>query len=60
MRNPTIDPENGDWRKIAEQASAETNPSKMTILVRELSAALDREESASLQLQRPRSANIGT
>jgi len=55
-----IDLENGDWRKIAEEASAETNPSKMMILVRELCAALDREGSASPQLRSPRSANIGT
>jgi hypothetical protein len=39
-----IDLENRDWRQIAEQASTETNPSKMMILVRQLCEALDREK----------------
>ena len=40
-----VDLANGEWRQIAEQASAETNPAKMMILVRQLCAELDREES---------------
>jgi hypothetical protein len=38
-----IDLETGDWRVIAEQASAEINPAKMLILVHEL-CQLDRED----------------
>jgi hypothetical protein len=42
-----VDLENGDWRQIAEQASSETNPSKMMILVRQLCDALDRERGVT-------------
>jgi hypothetical protein len=40
-----VDLESGAWREIAEQASAETNPAKMMILVRQLCMELDKEES---------------
>jgi hypothetical protein len=39
-----INQETGDWRRIAEQASAEINPAKMLILVHQLCRELDRED----------------
>jgi len=33
----------GGWRPIAEQASKETDPQKLTILIGKLCRALDRE-----------------
>ncbi len=42
-----VDLERGAWREIAEQASAETNPAKMRILVRQLCMELEKEESAT-------------
>jgi hypothetical protein len=38
-----VDLDNGKWRAIAEQASAEENPAKMMLLVEQLCAELDRE-----------------
>jgi hypothetical protein len=38
-----VDLNKGDWRAIAEQASAEENPAKMMLLVEQLCAELDRE-----------------
>jgi hypothetical protein len=40
---PMVDLNKGDWRAIAEQASAEENPAKMMLLVEQLCAELDRE-----------------
>jgi hypothetical protein len=51
-----VDLENGDWRAIAEQASAETNPSKMMILVRQLCAELDREQNVTSATENVRSS----
>ena len=42
-----VDLENGNWRAIAEQASAEENPGKMMLLVEQLCAELDREANLS-------------
>jgi hypothetical protein len=36
-------PEEGDWRPIAEQASKETDPQKLTILIEKLCCALEGE-----------------
>jgi hypothetical protein len=44
---PMVDLENGNWRAIAEQASAEENPGKMMLLVEQLCAELDREANLS-------------
>ena len=38
-----VDLDNGNWRGIAEQASAEENPAKMMLLVEQLCIELDRE-----------------
>jgi hypothetical protein len=38
-----VDLGGGDWRAIAEQASAEENPTKMMLLVEQLCAELDRK-----------------
>lgn len=42
-----VDLDNGNWREIAEQASAEENPSKMMLLVEQLCVELDREAKLS-------------
>jgi hypothetical protein len=42
-----VDLEKGDWRSIAEQASAEENPAKMALLVEQLCRELDREANLS-------------
>jgi hypothetical protein len=42
-----VDLDNGNWREIAERASAEENPTKMTLLVEQLCAELDREAALS-------------
>jgi hypothetical protein len=42
MAQQTTDPE---WYSIAEQASKETDPAKLTILVAQLCSALDKAEN---------------
>ena len=42
-----VDLEKGNWREIAEQASAEENPAKMMLLVEQLCLELDREANLS-------------
>jgi hypothetical protein len=39
-----------DWRSIAEQASRETDPAKLTILVEKLCCALDGERKEKSRL----------
>jgi hypothetical protein len=39
-------PQTSDWRHLAEQASKETDPTKLLTLVQELNRALDREETS--------------
>jgi hypothetical protein len=39
-----------DWRSIAEQASKETDPAKLTILVEKLCCALDGEHKRKSRL----------
>ncbi len=34
-----------DWRSIAEKASKETNPEKLTILIAQLCSALDERKA---------------
>jgi hypothetical protein len=40
----------GDWRSIAEQASKETDPAKLMILVEKLCCALEGERREKSQL----------
>ena len=42
-----VDLEKGNWREIAERASAEENPAKMMLLVEQLCLELDREANLS-------------
>jgi hypothetical protein len=42
---------NEDWRQIAEQVCKETDSSKMTLLVDQLCAELDRQESGVRELR---------
>jgi len=49
-------PTDQDWRCIAEQASKETDPDKLVILVKKLCNALDRERGRKYQSQ-PQSDN---
>jgi hypothetical protein len=47
---------NDDWRTLAEQASTEMDPAKLTVLVRKLCRALD-ERNERKQLQSPFAAD---
>lgn len=47
----------GDWRSIAEQASKETDPAKLTTLVEKLCCALDGERRRKSQLATESSGN---
>jgi len=38
-------PQPSDWRSLAEQASKETDPCKLIVVVMELNQVLEREET---------------
>ena len=42
-----------DWRSIAEQASKETDPAKLTILVEKLCCALEGERRSEVSGNQP-------
>lgn len=47
-----------DWRSIAEQASKETDPAKLTILVERLCCALDGERRQKSRLAETSRENV--
>jgi hypothetical protein len=48
-----VDLEKGAWRAIAEKASTEMDPDKLSGLVEELNAEMDREDDAKNALLNP-------
>jgi hypothetical protein len=59
MEAPAMAPDHGneDWHTLAEQASTEMDPAKLTVLVRKLCRALDERNERKPQLQSPFAAD---